>query len=430
MNNQKSTRRITFNFNRVLFISVVALLFSLPIKNVFVFSVDLGPIPVATPTKILGIVVVIPWFLYKLSDGHFKFTPSVILFLLFCVWAIGSLFWAENSARASLQVSRYLLGFGFLYIIWDMNQSVQRVDISTLAVVIGGCILVSWTLFNAISQAISVGATAGYGSRHGGGGYGGNNVANLIVIIIPFAWYLIGRIDRYAANDRTQQLVQTMLIGYIVVAGIAVLLTGSRQGIVGYFICVFALLYFSLCHRPNSNNLTRYVLFLLPGILTIFSLALLPQLASVRKQLNSISPTLFSPVRRIARLPQMLSAGNLSNRIPTWQQVLEEFWANPVIGSGAGVFEADNIFISTSANLGIIGFLLLVIPIALLFRRNVGILLSTGASGHVLAFLLGWGFMAGLNVWGNSPVVWGLFGLAISHTYVQSDNVTNKRDIS
>jgi hypothetical protein len=407
--------------DRILFAVLVGILFTLPWKNIYLISINFGPFPVTTPTKILGVILAIFWAVYKLKDHQIQLTLPVILLVSFLLWNIFSTLWAENIISALTRSTIYLIGTTFLYIIWDLCCNVKRVDVSCVALVAGGWITVISTFSNAINQVIEIGINS---VRYGGGGYGGNNVAGLIVLIVPLAWYLLLRKNAYIFNRRKRWVANAFFGGYILIAAGAVLLTGSRQGFVAYGLCLLILCYITVKFRSDGAQIP-YNLFWIPTFMIPISLlTLLPQLTPFRKSLANQYPMLFTPLRRIASLPGVLTSGDLSNRLPNWQSAMDIFLLNPLFGNGSGYIGVDNIFISTLSNLGIIGFLLLVGPLFILFRDNFRFMYSSGRNGHLLALLVVWLIIANLNIWGKSPVMWAFLGLIISHTYVRNRSVT------
>jgi hypothetical protein len=409
------------NIDRVLFAALVGVLFTLPWKNIYLLSINFGPFPVATPTKILGVILSIFWVVYKMKDHQIQLTLPVILLVSFLLWNLFSTVWAEDLNGALTQSVKYLIGTAFLYIIWDLSCNIKRVDVSCVALVAGGWITVISILFNAFNYVIETGINT---VRYGGGGYGGNNVSGVIVLIVPLAWYLLLRKNTYIFNRRKRWVANAFFGGYVLIAAGAVLLTGSRQGFIAYGFCLLILYYTTVKFRIDRVQIP-YNLFWIPTFIVSISLfTLLPQLAPFRKSLANQYPMFFIPLRRIASLPGVLTSGDLSNRLPSWQSAMDSFLLNPLLGSGSGYLGVDNIFISTLSNLGIIGFLLLIGPLVILFRDNFRFFYRFGRHGHLLALLVVWLIIANLNIWGKSPVMWTFLGVIISHTYVENRSVT------
>ena len=162
------------------FVGVLILAAALPVENVFV-------VPGGTSAlKLLGLLLATVWFLAKLKRGEswtdLFSTPWTIAVPLFIAFVLTSAGWAESSSAAINGAIQLCFLFGLALVVADLVRSSERAELLARALVLGG----GYAAYLTIQQSLE-------GARRAGEGIsgGGNATASMLLVLLPFAFYLL-----------------------------------------------------------------------------------------------------------------------------------------------------------------------------------------------------------------------------------------------
>jgi O-antigen ligase len=220
------------------------------------------------------------------------------------------------------------------------------------ATLVAGCSLL------ALAVVVHLGPVVTYGNEPGrvavGGSYDPNDMALLLVIAIPFAFFMI---------DSCRLLSKILLVAAIALMLVGLAFTESRGGFLG--LCAIGVLMFLI----GSRQARRLTLLVAGGSVLMFTF---------------IAPRSFW--NRISTIYNYEGDYNLreeGGRVAVWKTGLQMIAANPVTGVGIACFPvehgalsgsrlqiaAHNSLIQIAAELGVVGLILFVTIILLSIRR-------------------------------------------------------------
>jgi len=192
--------------------------------------------------------------------------------------------------------------------------------------------------------------------RHGLEGLDANEMSVIVCIGVSLAVYLLvlGR----------SVIWRLLGLAYLPLAVFAVLVTGSRTGLIVMLISLSGLI----------------VLFLKAGIV----MRLLSAVVMVVTALWVVDRIPDKTLERLMSTGTELSAGTLSERSITWRKAGQEFVARPLLGQGLGSFRqlmnkhsveytAHNSYISIAVEQGVIGLFLYLAVILTIFWRSLSL---------------------------------------------------------
>ena len=336
------------------------LLFVRPVLGLYLLA---GTVPLeaalmfggASAPRLIGMAVFGTWAAQKLMRkeplGPLVAPGLVRVAILLLALASLSVFWAEYPAR--LERSLFLLFQLMLLsvLVFDLTRSWDRVAWVAKFLVLGGAVAALLTL----EQYFFGGER-----RAGGGVVGGiNRTALTLVVILPFAFYLL--------RSRETTFWRWLGLSYIGLAAVAIAATLSRMNYLVYPLVVVV----NLALMAQTRGGRRRILLL--GAAGVLTISLLP-MDVIRQRAESIVPYLSTTVGRedpgesySARgfLMQVslamfidrpiLGAGyrNFTPHFMTYQSRVPGAWR--IYQSGMGAHGSHQAFL---AELGIIGILL------------------------------------------------------------------------
>jgi O-antigen ligase len=233
--------------------------------------------------------------------------------------------------------------FLMIWMIWELAPSRGRLLALFSAYVLGAYVAALDTILMYLRQG-------GLLRRFAAGGADPNDLAMILALGLPMAWYL--------GMSYRRPFVQWACRGYLIVAVIALGLTGSRGGMVAAMV---ALLIVPL-------TLTK----LSPGKRMLGMVLLCVALAV------AVSYTPSTLVERLASTSSSVSEGTLGGRGRIWAAGLKAFTLRPFLGYGTGMFKAavapfgvgqiaHNAFLSVMVEEGLIGLLIFLAMLAMVF---------------------------------------------------------------
>jgi O-antigen ligase len=189
---------------------------------------------------------------------------------------------------------------------------------------------------------------------YSGGRYAGvgnaNDLALVLTIGLPIAWHLVSASDN-RLNKRIMKLINLV---YLPAASFAIILTGTRTAI---FAVLPAFAY--ILWTTNRLKPTVRILVFIALVCSIFLIQpYIPQ----------------SAIERFGTTSASLASGDLGGRIKLWNGALSIFLDHPYWGIGSGALSSEhelgavahNTFLSVLAEVGLIGFLLLLCILAII----------------------------------------------------------------
>ena len=364
---------------------------------IFVFSVPwerilalpgISIVPKATGAVALALAV-----LAAVMSGRFRRWHAFhLLALLFVIWA-GVVLWILGSGpRLPNKYWTWPQLFLVVWMIWELSPSVHRLRGLLLAYVLGSYVAAFDTIRVYRSQAELL-------RRYAAGGGDANDLAMILALAIPMAWYL-GTVYR-------QPLLRWVCRGYLPVALVAIGLTGSRGGMLATTVAL--LIVPLLLTRLSPGRLTTAIVMLVAagGL--------------------AIAYTPETLIERFATTGVELEGGRLGGRGKLWKAGLEAAAERLVAGYGTGMFRdairpmlgeaaqvAHNSFISVLVEQGAVG---LFIYVAMLVAVVLAVLELPRLERRFALVLLATLFVAMLPLtWEDRRSVWfilpALLGLA------------------
>lgn len=313
--------------------------FSVPWQNVIVIQ-GLGAVSRLTGMVAMGMALLAALVSGRVRRWHLFHVAA----LLFVIWAgTGVLvFEMQNIPKKFWTYLQLLL---MLWMIWELAPSRKR-QLGILAAYVFGAYV------SAISTIIVFRRDVG-GSRFAAEGFDSNDIAAILALALPMAWYL-GTVHR-------QPLLRLIFRAYFPVAIVAIGLTGSRGGMLATMV---ALLIVPLSMtRLSPGRLVTTIAIL--GITGAVAVAYVPE----------------KVVQRLATTRTEVQQGGVGGRLKLWVAAAQAFARRPVLGYGTSGFKpaiepylvaapqaAHNSYLSVLVEQGILGFLLYALMFVTVFR--------------------------------------------------------------
>lgn len=332
------------------FVLTLVLVFTLPWRGAIRIE------QIGTIGRVIGAVVGVVWILSVLLRLNVRMPAwfHVVLGGL-VLWSAISVLWTIDLGQTLGTTLRYGLVWAILFAVWDLYRSSDDVEYALQAYVLGGFIVIGAVFYN-FSLDIVV-----HLSRFSAFGLNPNLIARMIVLGTPLSWYLFAR---PSAPLLSHPLVRTVNLLYLAFAGVAIALTGARQGMIGFAITVVFIvgttIHDLLQNLPSLGRRTIAVGFtaglgvLVLGITTaVYVLVELTDIAA-----------------RLLQTPSEIASGSFGGRGRIWDASLETMAQQPVLGHGSGTFvpavtplfpdgdvpvAAHNAFFQLGVELGLVG---------------------------------------------------------------------------
>jgi len=261
--------------------------------------------------------------------------------LAFYLWICCTGLWTVDQQSTLTSMSSYFQKMMIVWLVWEFAESASDLRDLLRAVVGGTWVLALLTLADfAFSNATGQ-------IRYAASGQDPNDVARFLDLGFPLAALL--------ASCETRKLERWLALGYLPLGLMAVLLTGSREGLLAALAASVGCAFLLLRRRKRIAPI---------GLLA------LPALAAV---LWFTVPT--ETLERLGTIPEQLQGSDLNQRWNIWQAGWDAFVQAPILGSGAGAFvsaaelapidTAHNTALSILVGSGLCGFFLISVIVAL-----------------------------------------------------------------
>jgi O-antigen ligase len=304
-------------------------IFSVPWENVITIP-GLGAI-----SRLTGMVALAMTVLAALVSGRFRRWQAFhIAALMFVVWS-GLAIVIFDVPSVPKKFWTYVQLFLVLWMTWELAQSRKRQLGLMLSYVLGAYVSAFGT--------IMVFRTHSSERRFALEGFDANDLASILALAIPMAWYL--------GMTYRQPLLRWLCRGYIPIGIFAIGLTGSRGGMVATMIALL-IVPFTMTHLTPGKLVAALTILMVSGTLAV----------------TFVPKTVVS---RLATTSSDVEAGRLGGRLKIWVAGARAFSQRPLMGYGTSGFKsavkpylptvpqvAHNSYLSVLVENGIIGFAL------------------------------------------------------------------------
>jgi len=326
----------------VAFLLSLVLVFTIPWEDALTVG-GLG-----TLTRVIGMLTAMVWFSSAIFARRFrKPHPFHMVMFLFILWNVVSFFWCVGIDEAVERIKTYIQLAMLAWILWDLYTTPLALKAALQAYILGAYVTIGSTIFNYLAgQKIDV-----YEERYAGANINANDLALILALALPIAWYLA-----VSATTGKKNTVLTLInYAYVPAALFAIILSASRMAL---FAIVPAVVYIV----GTANRLKPlYRVLILAALLG--TLPFIPQ----------------SSIERLATTGASLSTGDIGGRGRLWEATIAVYLEHPLRGIGSGALNAPNVlgtvahntFLSVLAELGLIGFILFVIMLAIVAYQAV-----------------------------------------------------------
>ena len=387
-------RTVTFWFSLIL-------IFMIPWEN----SVTIAGL--GTLTRLAGLAVAAFWGVTVVVTGRFrKPHPFHVAVYLFVLWNVVSALWSLGVEETVARLQTYFQLAALVWILWDLYTTPAALKAGLQAYVLGAYVTVGSTVANYFA-GIEISAYSG--GRYAGAGLNANDLALILALGLPVAWHLAVS----AGNSKKSDVLRLANYVYIPAALFAILLTGTRAAL----FAIVPTLLFILGTLTRLKFSSRVLIFaVLIGAL--FALQpLVPQ-------------TSFD---RLATTGTSIGASDLGGRANIWREGIAVFSEYPLLGIGSGAFRtvvesgtvAHNTFLSVLVEVGIVGFALFGIILAIAVCQAVH--QPTGHSRLWLTVLLVWAAGVSSLTWEHTKPTWLFLGLVVVGANLSVQRVESRR---
>lgn len=297
--------------NPTTFLLLCAVAFVLPFDSVLLLP-GLG-----TVTRFVGYVALASALVSVLLSGRFNMVRGPIVWLLaWGLWALLSYVWTVSPDGTVETLPTVLRVMGLAWLVYEFADSRERFRRILLAYVLGAFVAVggvAWALMFGGMHHIGSGGFSRYALQTESQQMDPNSLALRLALGIPMAWHLqsMARAQWTRWGGRL----------YIPLAVVAVLLTGSRGGL----LAVLAGLSITL---PTLTTLRPKPILI---ALCLLALAGLAAYWTVPEDV----------LRRLQTLPSELMAGTLNLRTLLWGAGFDLLREQPALGLGVGAFATE-----------------------------------------------------------------------------------------
>jgi O-antigen ligase len=340
------------------YVALCVVVFTIPWQDIL----QLGGL--GTITRLVGaLALVIGLIAVAVGGRRHRAGDFILLAVAFAVWVTLSLFWTAEPSLTLGRIQTIWQIVALLYLAWEFAESRNQIDGLLAAWVLGGFVLG----FAAIAT-FSTGVTA---VRYSASGTNPNDLALLMCLGVPIAWYLGLRSSRRA--------MRTIYRLYLPFAAFVVVISASREALITLAVALLIVPATAAWTRASVKATAIAGALLIVGV----GLSALPQ----------------SSLQRLGTLSSAASSG-ANGRYAVWRIGLNLVQHHPVVGVGAGssrtyvqqyfVREAGlhDTYLSVLVELGAVGlvlFLLVFLAAARPAMRSGGL---TGRFATVMVFTL------------------------------------------
>jgi len=309
-------------------------LLTIPIEDSLAISSELSI------NRLIGMVAIGAWAIWVIARQRIRRVhPFLLIVLLFIVWNLFSIFWTIDRDLTIIRIKTYIQLGIMCYMVWDLVDSKRRLRIAIQTYVLGAYISVIGTIVNFIKGEE---AYLYSGGRYVATGFNANDLAVILALGLPLAWYLVIT----TVGNSARKWVAVINLLYIPTAFFAIFLTGSRGG----FITAMLSLCYILPTVGRMGNKVKIPFSILIVLLMAAAVIIIPD----------------STMQRIMSTFKSGETDYLGGRLQIFADAAGIIDEHPFLGVGSGAFKtatrfgtiAHNTFLSVLSETGIVGFLL------------------------------------------------------------------------
>jgi len=321
---------------------------------VFIFLVPWEGVvrfPLGTMARALGVAVGAFWLATVIIQGRLrKLTLYHMMVVLFVIWNALSLFWSADPNRSIAHLRTWVQTLILVFILWDLYTSKEAILAGLQAYILGAYVAVG----TAIQNYLSGNAYYTNYQRFSPGDTNPDGFGFILALGIPLAWYLAGS----KTTNRWGPLLKFLNYAYIPAAFLGLALSGTRTALIASLVGMA----FGLISMTRLRIWARIAIFVL---LTVVILILWPYVQTLES------------FQRLGTTGTELTEGDLNNRTNNWSEGLNSFVEHPLLGVGSNMYRSvnslgkvgHNSFISVLVELGLVGFLLFGIILAIVVTQ-------------------------------------------------------------
>lgn len=269
------------------------------------------------------------------------------LMFVFVLWIGFTYFWSFNNEQS---LDRVITFFQLFVMVWLVNQwsfEKKHFNMFLFAYVLGAFVSAFATVINYFKGVAVV------WQRYSALGFNPNDLAIILALGFPISLHLFA--------EMRAGWIRLVCLFYCMFAPFAIILTGSRNGLIALALAVGFVLF-----KLVKFSLPKRIAMILVVTVTLFGVAA------------------WAPVESLDRLSTTgdeIAGGTLNARFSIWWAGLQLFAQNPVLGVGAGNF-ADaveallgvsvaphNVYLSILVDHGIVGFTIFSLIVISAFYR-------------------------------------------------------------
>jgi len=307
-----------------------------------------------TGARIVGQLLAVFWLATVMITRQFrKLGPFHLMVSLFVLWNAFSVFWSTSPNRSFDHAMTWVQMLLLVFILWDLYTTREALTAGLQAYILGAYVAIGSALYNFFSGA------AYYTNlqRFSPGETNPDGFGFILALGMPVAWYLAGSNN----TGKMSHLLRFVNYAYVPAAFLGIALSGTRTALIGSLVGTA----FGLATLSRLRLATRIAIFLL---LVSVVFILLPYVQSLES------------FQRLGTTADELTSGDLNNRTNNWREGLASFEEHPLLGVGGNMYRSinslaktaegkvgHNSYLSVLVELGLIGFVIFAIILAIAF---------------------------------------------------------------
>lgn len=330
---------------------------ALALSLVFIFLVPwegMVRLPWGTVARFTGIAIGGFWVATVIVTGRLrKLGPFQLMVCLFVMWNALSVFWSENPNRSFAHAKTWGQMFLLVLILWDLYTTRSSLLAGLQAYILGAYVAVSSAVYNYFTGKVYYTNF----QRFSPGETNPDGFGFIVALGIPVAWYLASSIN----SNGIGRFLRFVNYAYIPAAMLGIALSGTRTALIASVVGMA----FGLASLTRLRLFARIAIFLL---LASIILILLPYVQTLES------------FQRLGTTGDELTSGDLNNRTNNWSEGLASFVEHPLLGVGSNMYRSinslaktaegkvsHNSYLSVLVELGLIGFILFGMILAITF---------------------------------------------------------------
>jgi O-antigen ligase len=376
----------------------LVMIFAIPWEN-SVLVRDVGTI-----SRAIGLLLAAVWVAAVVMHGTMRRLGLFHgLAIAFVTWNALSVFWTIHPPATVQWVWTYVQLLILAFLLWDLYDTTPAIRAALQAYVLGAYVAIASLLLSFVS-----GTGMSFSKRYTVEGFNADTAGLLLAIGMPMAWTL-ALVHSIRGRGR---VLRWMNFAYLPLAFFGIALTGTRTALLTTFPAVL----FAIASLTRLRPRQRLAI----GLAAVIGFAV-------------IVPFVPQPsVERLLTTGSEISGGTLGGRGRIWQAGLRAFGQRPILGVGAGAFEAaigigkvaHNTFISVLVELGIVGATIFYTLVAYTFGQALRHP-AWGARFWVTLLSI-WALGASSLTWENKKITWLVLTLAAASAAVRADSVRRR----